>query len=111
MNPIFLTLLVTLIIIGWPILVVWNEWKKFHAKIPNDLGWALRIAPVALIAEAVIGWSIILHFYFANTTTTLLAALFAVLVYVMYSSAVLLIWTLGIGFQEFEEARDEEYYA
>lgn len=111
MNPIFLTLVAMTITTGWPVLVVWNEWKKSHAKIPNDLGWALRIAPVALIAEAVIGWSVISYFYFASSPASLVMALFAFLVYAVCSIATLLIWALGIGFQGFEEARDEEHYA
>lgn len=111
MNPFTMVFLAAYILLCWPLFLIWNEWKKFHATIPNDLGIALRIASVACIAEVAVGWAAISYLYFAGSSTMLLVATFAILTYVVCSIATLLIWAFGIGFQEFEEARDEEYYA
>lgn len=113
----FQVFVVTCFIIGWPFFVAWNEWRKFRDYIPNDFGLALRICSVALVAEVVVaacvatlvaqymGWS----WYIAVSQTLLVVTgIIGLAIYMTFGVAVVLLWAIGVGFKEYDEALLEE---
>lgn len=123
MNPFSLAFLMAFVVLGWPIFVAWNEWKKFHARIENDLGLALKICSLAFMAEIFavwcatafiakyIGWSWHVYIMPSSPVTLQILGLLGLVVFIAIGIFVLVAWSIGAGFLEYEKAQQEDNYA